>query len=94
MRRAHRQPATQRSVPGRSNGRGPAILSTRQQEVALLVAAGLMNREIGLTLHIGERTVETHVVAILRKLGLRRRTQIAAWFSSLATATGRTRRGQ
>jgi DNA-binding NarL/FixJ family response regulator len=66
------------------------MLSNRQQQVALLVAAGLVNREIGLTLHIGERTVETHVVAILRKLGLRRRTQIATWFSLSATGTDRT----
>ncbi len=48
----------------------------------MLVAAGLMNWEIGLALRIGERTVESHVVAILRKLGLRRRVQIATWLSS------------
>lgn len=60
------------------------MLSIRQQEVALLVAAGLMNREIGLALRIGERTVESHVVAILRKLRLRRRTQIATWFATVS----------
>ena len=81
------QPAEHRlrvkhAVPGLSNGRGPAILSTRQQEVALLVAAGLVNREIGLALRIGERTVESHVGAILRKLGVRRRIQIETWLSS------------
>ena len=67
------------AVPGLSNGRGPAILSTRQREVALLVAAGLVNREIGLALRIGERTVESHVQHILNKLGFRSRAQIAAW---------------
>lgn len=46
------------------------------------MAAGLLNREIGQTLRIGERTVESHVAAILRKLGFRRRTQIVAWLSA------------
>lgn len=82
MRRELRQPTTQRAVPGRSNGRGPATLSTRQREVALLVTAGLMNREIGQALRIGERTVETHIAAIMHKLGFRRRAQIAAWLSA------------
>jgi DNA-binding NarL/FixJ family response regulator len=39
----------------------------------------MINKEIGLVLQIGERTVESHVEAILRKLGFRRRTQIARW---------------
>jgi DNA-binding NarL/FixJ family response regulator len=59
--------------------RSSDILSPRQREVAALVAAGLVNREIGAVLRIGERTVESHVEAILRKLGFRRRTQIARW---------------
>jgi len=44
-----------------------------------LIAHGLLNREISATLQISERTVESHVEAILRKLGFRRRTQIAIW---------------
>lgn len=55
------------------------LLSKREQEVALLIARGLSTREIAKTLFIGERTVETHVVHILNKLGFTSRTQIAAW---------------
>src|SRR3989304_4302506 len=66
-------------VSGCAAARRPARLSARQSEVASLIAHGLLNREIGATLHIGERTVESHVEAILRKLGFRRRTQIAIW---------------
>ena len=59
---------------------GPAkLLTTREREVAALVARGLQNREIGAELVIGERTVETHVAHILDKLGLTSRTQVAAW---------------
>ena len=56
-------------------------LSRREQEVAPLVAEGLSNREIAERLFISERTVESHVGSMLRKLGLRSRVQIAAWAS-------------
>jgi predicted ATPase/DNA-binding SARP family transcriptional activator/DNA-binding CsgD family transcriptional regulator len=54
-------------------------LTLREQEVALLVARGLTNRQISTRLGISERTVGNHVAKILRKLGLRSRTQIATW---------------
>jgi DNA-binding NarL/FixJ family response regulator len=63
----------------RAASRGPAPLSSRQREVAHLIAHGLLNREISASLQISERTVESHVEAILRKLAFRRRTQIAIW---------------
>lgn len=45
----------------------------------MLISRGLSTREIAKALFIGERTVETHVVQILNKLGFSSRTQIAAW---------------
>jgi predicted ATPase/DNA-binding CsgD family transcriptional regulator len=54
-------------------------LSEREREVALLIAQGLTNREIGAALIISERTVETHVDHLRSKLGVRSRAQIAAW---------------
>jgi DNA-binding NarL/FixJ family response regulator len=54
-------------------------LTARERDVAVLVARGLSNRDIGRALYIGERTVETHVGNILGKLGYTSRTQIAAW---------------
>jgi DNA-binding NarL/FixJ family response regulator len=54
-------------------------LTPREEEVAVLVARGLTNRQISTTLGISERTAGNHVGRILRKLGLRSRTQIATW---------------
>jgi DNA-binding CsgD family transcriptional regulator len=54
-------------------------LTRREQEVAVLVARGLTNREISAELGISERTAGNHVGRILRKLGLRSRTQVAGW---------------
>ena len=56
-----------------------AVLTSRQREVAELVAEGLQNKEIAARLVISLRTVEGHVESILTKLGFKRRTQIATW---------------
>ena len=53
-------------------------LTRREQEVALLVARGLTNRQIASELSLSERTAANHVANILRKLGLRSRIQIAS----------------
>ncbi|MDQ4091234.1 MAG: LuxR C-terminal-related transcriptional regulator, partial [Actinomycetota bacterium] len=57
----------------------PAVLSTREEEVARLVAEGLTNRQIAERLVISERTAQNHVQHILTKLGFTTRSQIAAW---------------
>lgn len=54
-------------------------LTTREWEVARLVAHGSFNRQIADELTVSERTVDTHVSHILHKLGLVSRAQIAAW---------------
>jgi non-specific serine/threonine protein kinase len=54
-------------------------LTRRELEVAHLVGHGLPNREIAEQLLISQRTVESHVDHILRKLGFGSRTQVAAW---------------
>ena len=57
----------------------PAQLSRREREVALLIAQGLPNRQIGAALAIKERTVEDHVSRLLRKLRLANRAQVILW---------------
>jgi len=60
---------------------GESPLSPRELEVARLVGQGLTNKQIGQNLYVSERTAENHVQHILTKLGLRNRSQIAAWAS-------------
>jgi DNA-binding NarL/FixJ family response regulator len=59
-------------------GERTQALTRREQEVALLVARGLTNRQIALELSISEHTVASHVRKILKKLGLRSRAQISS----------------
>lgn len=56
---------------------GPAALTPRELEVALLIAAGLTNAELGRRLHISPKTAAVHVSNILRKLGASSRTEVA-----------------
>jgi predicted ATPase/DNA-binding SARP family transcriptional activator/DNA-binding CsgD family transcriptional regulator len=66
---------------GAESGRSPDPLTTREREVAHLVAQGNTNRDISERLSISERTVSTHVGRILKKLELRSRSQLAAWIA-------------
>ncbi|WP_409494308.1 helix-turn-helix transcriptional regulator [Amycolatopsis sp. cmx-11-12] len=54
-------------------------LTTRETEVAGLVAQGMTNRQIAETLAISQRTASTHVDHIMTKLNVTNRTQIATW---------------
>jgi len=56
----------------------PATLTRREQEVAVLVARRLTNRQIATALVISERTVDAHVANILKKLNVHSREQITS----------------
>ena len=56
-------------------------LSTREMEVARLVAEGKTNPEIAHLLHVSPRTISVHVSHILAKLHVTRRAQIASWLA-------------
>lgn len=51
-------------------------LSAREREILQLVAEGHPSSEIGARLHVSPRTVETHRASLMRKLGLRTRTDL------------------
>ena len=54
-------------------------LTSREREVAALVAQGKSNRAIAGDLVLSERTVDKHVGSILAKLDFHSRAQIAVW---------------
>ena len=60
-------------------GTAAPTLTNREQEIALLVADGLSNREIAERLVISKRTVDSHVEHIFGKLGVSSRVQLAVW---------------
>lgn len=59
---------------------GELPLTEKEFEIMRLVAEGLNNKEIALTLFLSEGTVRNYLSGILEKLGLRDRTQLAIYF--------------
>jgi DNA-binding NarL/FixJ family response regulator len=54
------------------------LLTSREQEIAVLLASGLSNKHIARRLRLANATVKNHVHNILQKLKLERRGEIAA----------------
>jgi predicted ATPase/DNA-binding CsgD family transcriptional regulator len=57
-------------------------LTSRELEVAQLIARGLTNKQIAAALVISQRTAEGHVEHVLTKLGYTSRAQVATWVTS------------
>jgi two-component system nitrate/nitrite response regulator NarL len=66
---------------GKTRSPVPALLTTRERQIAQLVASGLSNKDIARRLNIGLATTKTHVHHLLGKLNLERRGQAASWLN-------------
>ncbi|MGB0132291.1 response regulator [Dokdonella sp.] len=63
-----------------------ASLSPQQLRVLILVAEGLLNKQIADRLDIQERTVKAHMSAVFERLEVRNRTQASVLLRSLEVA--------
>ena len=57
-------------------------LTPSELRVVDLIGEGLSNREIAERLGVVEKTVKNHITSVLAKMGLQRRTQVAAWVAT------------
>ena len=58
-------------------------LTPQQFRVLMMVAEGLLNKQIAYELDVSEATIKEHVTAIFRKLGVQNRTQAVLAISAL-----------
>ncbi len=66
--------------------RGDRTLTGREREIARLVAGGSTTRAIAELLTLSERTVETHIAAAYRKLGVSSRQALASLLADSAAS--------
>ena len=55
------------------------LLTSRETEILIRIAGGMLNKEIANSLNISERTVKNHISSIFRKLNVWDRTQAAVF---------------
>ena len=65
--------------PGTEASAAGSGLTSREHEIAVLVASGMSNRDIAARLVISKRTVDAHVEHIFGKLGISSRVQLTVW---------------
>ena len=85
--RAEHELAATGQTARRGAGRD-STLTSQETRVALQVARGMTNKEIGAALFLSPKTVEHHVTSALRKRSLRSRVELAAAFAALSPADG------
>jgi len=67
--------------------RGEATLTAREREIATMLLDERATRAIAEALVISERTVETHIASVYRKLGVANRRELAALLKTTTPAT-------
>jgi DNA-binding NarL/FixJ family response regulator len=55
------------------------VLSGREREIVHLIADGLSAKEIASTLRISTKTVEAHRTSLMRKLGVKKATELVRY---------------
>ena len=70
-----------------------AHLTPSERKVLDLIGDGLSNREIGDKLGVAEKTVKNHFTSLLSKMGMQRRTQVAAWVAGQRAMGWRNQNG-
>jgi DNA-binding NarL/FixJ family response regulator len=74
-------------MPRIAPARSGRELTGTERRVAELIAAGATNRDAAAELFVSVRTIETHVAAIYRKLGVRSRAELARRLPPSPTTT-------
>ncbi len=67
------------TLPGHSENIKPDVLTTREREIASLVAAAMSSKEVAAKLGLSTRTVEKHRANIYAKLGVRDVVGLTRW---------------
>jgi len=73
-----------RPADGSAIAGGAPALTPTQIKVLRGVHSGLLNKQIAYDLGIAEATVKAHMTALMRKLNVRNRTQVAIAAQALA----------
>lgn len=69
------------------NSKGERLLTSREEQVRLLVTEGLSNRDIAATLHLSEHTVKNYMFHIFDKLGVSSRIELILYAQHHSAAT-------
>lgn len=75
-RLAHDELVASGAQPRRLRSTGVHALTPTERRIADMAAPGLTNREIAQALFVAEKTVETHLGSIYRKLSISSRSQL------------------
>jgi two-component system response regulator NreC len=74
-----REIVEQLRAPKRQTDEPFSLLSGREREVLQLIAEGLSAKEIAVELKISAKTVEAHRTSLMRKLGVRKATELVRY---------------